>query len=263
MQNNFTKIAFEKEYSLQFCICTIVTDMEEYGLMKASFEKAGFNTACEYLIADNTSGNIFNGYDAVRRFLQESRAKYTLIVHQDVRCEDKIEKLQECLDTLNNKDKNWAICGNVGGVGYNNIAYHINNNGVRKTAGLPIRAFSLDENFLVIKTEKQLTISDDIEGFHYYGTDLCIITDFLGYSAYVIPFMVEHLSKGNLKDLMLKKESFLKAYGKKLRPRFMQTSCDKFYLGKSETQNKLYNSGFVFFWIKAKNNFLKLLKISQ
>ena len=263
MQNSFTKIAFEKEYPLQFCICTIVTNMEEYNLMKQSFENAGFTNGCEYIIADNTNGNIFDGYNAIRRFLQESKATYTIIVHQDVRCEDSVECLTTCLTTLNNIDKNWAICGNVGGVGYNNIAYHINNNGVRKTDGLPTRVFSLDENFLLIKTEKQLAISDDIKGFHYYGTDLAIIADFLGYNTYVIPFMVQHLSKGNLEDLFLHKPHFLQQYGNKLHARFVQTSCDKFYLGKSATQNKLYNNSFVFFWIKAKKNILKLLKISQ
>jgi hypothetical protein len=263
MQNNFTKIAFEKEYSSQFCICTIVTDVEEYSLMKTSFENAGFNAACEYLIADNTIGNIFDGYNAIRRFLQESKARYTIIVHQDVRCQDNIKMLLECLNDLNTKDNNWALCGNAGGANYNNIVYHINNNGIRKTEGLPQRVFSLDENFLIVKTEKQMAVSSDIEGFHYYGTDLCIVADFLGYTSYVIPFMVEHLSKGNLRDLELKKPTFLKAFGKKLRPRFIQTSCDKFYLGNSETQNKLYNSEFVFFWIKAKKNILKLLKISQ
>jgi hypothetical protein len=262
MQNSFTKIGFEKEYPLQFCICTIVTDLKEYGLMKASFEKVGFNTACEYLIADNTDGNIFDGYNAIRRFLQESKATYTLIVHQDVRCQDTVEKLLECLNDLNTKDKNWALCGNAGGAGYNKIVYHINNNGLRKTEGLPQQVFSLDENFLLVKTKTQLATSSDVEGFHYYGTDLSIVADFLGYSSYVIPFMVEHLSKGNLKDLMLKKEAFLKAYGSKMRSRFIQTSCDKFYLGNSSKQNKFYNSGIVFFWIKAKKNILKLLNIS-
>jgi hypothetical protein len=263
MQNNFTKIGFEKEYPLQFCICTIVTNMEEYDLMKESFENAGFLNDCEYLIADNCNGNVFDGYSAIRRFLQESKATYTLIVHQDVRCQDNIEELLECLNDLNKKDNNWALCGNAGGAGYNNIVYHINNNGVRKTEGLPERVFSLDENFLLIKTNTQLTISADIGGFHYYGTDLSIVADFLGYSSYVIPFMVEHLSKGNLEDLELKKPAFLSIYGRKLRPRFVQTSCDKFYLGNSTLQNKFYNSGPIFFWLKAKKNILKLLKINQ
>lgn len=262
MPNSFTKIGFEKEYSLQFCICTIVTNLAEYYLMKASFENAGFKASCEYLIADNTNGNIFDGYDALRRFLQESNATYTIIVHQDVRCQDNIENLLGCLKDLNIKDKNWALCGNAGGADYNKIVYHINNNSIRKTEGLPKQVYTLDENFLVIKTEKQLAISADIEGFHYYGTDLSIVTDFLGYTSYVIPFMVEHLSKGNLKDLMLKKESFLKAYGKKLRTRFVQTSCDKFYLANSEKQNKFYNSGFIFFFIKAKKNIFRLLNIN-
>ena len=262
MSVSYTKIGLEKEYPIQFCICTIVTNLQEYEMMKLSFQNQGFQNDCEYLIADNTNGNIFDGYKAIRRFLQESRATYTLIIHQDVRCIDNISSLQKCLEALDAKDKKWGLCGNAGGVGYNTIIAHITNKGIRKTKNLPSQVFSLDENFLVLKTSAQLAISDNIEGFHYYGTDLCIIADFLGYNSYVIPFMVEHFSIGNLKDLSLKKESFLKLYGIKLRSRFIQTTCDKFYLSNSSMKNKYYNNGFVFFWIKAKRNFLKLLKIN-
>jgi hypothetical protein len=251
MQNSFTKVQIEKEYSQDFCICTIVTNIAEYEIMKHSFEATGFTNSCNYLIADNTNNNVFDAYQAIRRFLQESNAKYTIVVHQDVRCKDAKIDLEHCLAELTKKDNAWAICGNAGGIDYKNMVYHIHNIEVRKTKGLPIKVFSLDENFLVFNTAKQLSISANINGFHFYGTDLCIIADLLGYSSYVIPFMVEHLSKGNLKDLELHKTNFILKYGYKLRSRFMQTSCDKFFLGNSVSQNKLYNISFIFFWIKA------------
>ena len=251
MQNSFTKIQFEKEYKLDFCICTIVTDMAEYALMKQSFENAGFINNCEYLLADNTNGNIFNSYHAIRRFLQESDARYTIIVHQDVRCLDNVNQLNNCFNELNIKDKNWAICGNAGGLDYKKMFYHIDNNGdIRKSNDLPQQVFSLDENLLIIKTEMQLAISADIKSFHFYGTDLCSIADFLGYTSYVIPFMVQHLSKGNLADLQRSKPAFIEIYGRKLRARFVQTSCTKFYLSNSTNKNKFYNSKLIFFLLK-------------
>ncbi len=253
MQNSFTKIRPLKEYRYTFCICTIVTDFEEYALMQQSFQQAGFNDGCAYMVADNSSGNVLDAYEAIRRFLQDSEAAYTIIVHQDVRCEDSMDTLKDCLTRLEKQDKNWAVCGNAGASDYKKMAYYLNDAGnIRKTEGLPKQVHSLDENLLIIKTAAHLSLSADIRDFHFYGTDLCIVADLLGYSAYVIPFMVTHLSKGNLGDLEQKKPAFLEKYGHKLRSRFVQTSCTNFYLDKSPSKNKFMNSRFVFFWIKAK-----------
>ena len=261
MQTDFTKIRAVKEYTFRFCICTIVNDDAEYNLMKQSFETAGFIGDCQYIIADNTAENNFDAYTAVRRFLQESDALYTIIVHQDVRCEDSRYILDKCLQSLNEKDPAWAICGNAGAADYKKIVYHINVAGdIRKSPDLPKRVYSLDENLLIIKTETLISVSANIGNFHFYGTDICIVADMLGYTSYVIPFMVKHLSKGNLDDMELKKPAFVKAYGYKLRHRFIQTTCTNFYLGKSQNQNKFLNSKPVFFWVKAKTRLKNLFR---
>lgn len=259
MQTGFTKIRAEKEYCYRFCICTIVTDTAEYDLMKQSFENAGFTTGCQYLIADNTKGNEFDAYTAIRRFLQETEAKYTIVVHQDVRCEDAMGILNNCLQKLDEKDGTWAVCGNAGAADYKKIIYYLNIAGdVRKSSDLPARVSSLDENLLLIKTASLISVSADIRNFHFYGTDICIVADILGYSSYVIPFMVKHLSKGNLDDMEMKKPMFVKSYGHKLRSRFIQTTCTNFYLGRSPAINDVLNSKFFFFWMKAKRRLTNL-----
>ena len=113
----------------------------------------------------------------------------------------------------------------------------------------------MDENLLIIKTNALLTVSTDIKTFHFYATDICIIADLLGYTAYVIPFMVQHLSTGNLADMEQKKPFFIEKYGHKLRSRFIQTTCTKFYLGKSVGQTKWMNSNPILFWVKAWRRF--------
>lgn len=219
--------------------------------MKQSFEDCGFTDRCEYLIADNSGGNKFDAYLAIRRFLAEAQGRYLVIVHQDVRCIDKIDQLENCLNQLSTLDEKWAVAGNAGGIGYHQFAHYINNAGrIIKTMRLPARVSSLDENFLVIKKEASLTVSADIKTFHLYGTDLCIIADFLGYTSYVIPFMVKHLSLGNLKDLKKHTDKFVNLYGKKIRSRYMETTCTKFYLSNSSFKNKLYNSPAIFSLIK-------------
>lgn len=236
----------------QFSICSIITNKEEYSLMRNSFEGCGFTDGCEYIVADNIDGNNFDAYQAISRFIRESQGKYLVIVHQDVRCIDTRSHLETCLEELSQRDDKWAICGNAGAMGYHQFVHHINNAGrIITHTNLPARVSSLDENLLLINKATSLTISSDLGGFHLYGTDLCIIADFLGYNAYVIPFMVKHLSLGNLKELNINVDHFIAKYGKKIRSRYVETTCTKFYLSNSILKNTIYNSSFIFFFVKA------------
>ena len=235
-----------------FSIATLVTNYDEYASMKQSFEGCGFTDNCEYLVADNSKENRFDAYTAINRFIRESKGKYLIIVHQDVRCIDNKNHLLKCLDQLTETDSHWAVCGNAGGIGYQQVIRHLHNAGkIITSANLPAKVFSLDENFLLINQSASLAVSNNIKGFHLYGTDLCIIADFLGYSCYVIAFKVNHLSLGNLSDLKNNTDFFIRLYGEKLRSRFIQTTCTKFYLGNSVFKNKLFNNGFMFFFVKA------------
>ncbi len=240
--NNFKK---------QFSICSIITNMKEYDAMKYSFIQHGFQENTEYLIADNTIHNNFNAYEAINIFLQDATGEFIIIVHQDVRCIDFCNDLLTILDKLDKFDSNWAVCGNAGGNNYKELYYHLNNNGkIRKSHKLPAKVRSLDENFLVVKNRANIAVSSDLEGFHFYGTDICLVADFLGYTSYVIPFMVEHLSKGNLEELEKYKPIFIHNYGRKLRERFIQTTCTKFFLSNGTGKNKFYNSPVIFFLLK-------------
>lgn len=242
----------ERKYEKLFSVCTMVTDKEEYAVMKNSFINCGFNGDCEFLVADNTTSNRFDAFEAIRRFLREAAGRYIIIVHQDVRCIDHRDDLENKLDELSQLDPLWAVCGNAGANGYKKFKFNIRNKGVeRKSSGLPARVTSLDENLLIINSKCELSVSADIGGFHFYGTDLCIMADFLGYRCYVIGFLVEHLSGGNLKELALHEPRFIETYGRKLRHRFIQTTCTKFELSHSPARNKFLNSPFIFFWLKA------------
>lgn len=238
-------------HTLDFSICTIVNDMEEYEVMKKSFIEKGFIDNCEYIIADNCKGNQFDAYQAIAHFLKIAKGEFIIIVHQDVRAIDDRNTLNNCLTELQNKDSNWAICGNAGGRGYHQNILHISYpSHSDKSPGLPVRVKTLDENLLVIKRATNITISPNLAGFHLYGTDICIIANFLGYSCYVIPFMIEHLSKGNITSLKKDEGNFINKYGEKMKIGFLQTTCTQFYLSNSTFKNKLYNTKFVFFIIK-------------
>lgn len=247
---SINKNAFE--FSKQFSICCIVNDADEYALMQSTFIENGFSDDCEFLIADNTKENLFDAYEAINNFLNRSLGKYIIVVHQDVRAVDHKSKLLDCLAELDRIDNNWAVCGNAGGITYHeNILYLIE--GDRKsltTKHLPKKVKTLDENILIIKKAAQLSVSNDISGFHLYGTDLCLLAQIKGYSCYVIPFLVRHLSKGNLKDLESYEKYFINKYGHKLNLGFIQTTCTRFYLSNSLIKNKFFNYSFIFIFVK-------------
>ncbi len=239
---------------LQFSVCTIVTNLDEFEEMKTSFEKCGFDQNCEYLVADNTKGNQFDAYTAINHFLKEAKGEFIVIVHQDVRCIDQSAVLTRILQELSVKDPQWAVCGNAGAAGYHlDVRYIVNNGKTITHENLPARVFSLDENLLIIRRSANLVVSSDLHGFHFYAADLCLLADYLGYHCYVIPFMVEHLSLGNLKDLALHKGKFLDKYGYKLRSRFIQTPSTKFVLCQSPQSNRINNGSFFFLvkWIEG------------
>ena len=248
----YRSISIQKERpQWLYSICCIVSNMAEYQTMKQSFEHCGFRDDCEYLVADNTQGNEFDAYLAITRFIQEAVGKYVMLVHQDVRCIDKKKMLTRCLDDLSVNDPFWAVCGNAGGRGYHQLVYYLNNAGKIVThTNLPARVDTLDENFLVINKASSATVSPDLKGFHLYGTDICLVADFMGYHCYVIPFMVKHLSLGNLKDLEKFTGRFIRKYGMKIRSRYLETTCTKFYLSNSPLKNRILNSPLIFPLVK-------------
>ena len=259
---NIQFVSERKQYSIVFSICTIVNDMEEYKQMKESFETCGFTDGCEYLVADNTERNIFNAYTAMAAFIKQSTGRFILAVHQDVRCIDSKEMLMNYLEIINSMDNKWALCGNAGCNGFHEKRIHLINNGNKITyTNLPALVNSLDENFIVINADTNISVSADLDGFHLYGTDLCCVADFLGYSSYVIPFMVNHLSKGNLETLDKFIPQFTKTYGRKLRSRYMETTCTRFFMASGVLNSKVTNMWPLIFFIKAGQRIKQVIRL--
>lgn len=244
--------------SIRFSICTIVNNDVQYQQMKTSFETAGFIEDCEYIIADNRVSNKMDAYQAIGWFLNEAKGEYILIAHQDIICHDTKNELIEILSRLEQTDNSWAVCGNAGCVGYKKCYYHLINGGVKKiSAGLPKKVNSLDENFLLIKASRKPFVSPALSGYHLYGTDICINAAHAGHTSYVIPFLVNHLSMGNLTDLEKYIPDFIRTHTNSEAEGFVQTTCTKFYLGKTPEQSKFLNSPFMFelvkFWQRIKH----------
>ncbi len=225
----------EENYPFLFSICTLVTRKHEYEEMMHSFIQKGFTADhCEYLYIDNSESCVYDGYSGLNKFLLEAKGKYIILCHQDIIIHDNdILDLQKSITEINQKDPNWAILGNAGGINLKWIALHITEGGgkIWKEDHLPLRVKTVDENFIIVKKSANLTLSRDLKGFHLYGTDLCLIADLLGYTSYVIGFNLIHKSNGNIdKSFYDARKQLIQKYKRAFRSRFISTTCTRFYV---------------------------------
>lgn len=221
-----------------FTIGTLVNDRAQYDAMRASFEARGFTAeGCEYLFVDNTGTAQTCAYRGLNAILALARGRYVILCHQDVRLDrDDRAVLERRLASLSRQDPAWAVAGNAGGVSAGRLALRISDpHGTDQKVGtLPARAMSLDENFLVVRREVRVGFSNDLTGFHFYGADICLAADVLGYSAYVIDFHLRHLSAGKIDaSFEIAADAFRHKWSRALRPRWMQTTCSLLHLSGS------------------------------
>ena len=220
----------ERERGLLFTVGTLVNDLEEYELMLQSFAVKGFSSLnSEFIYIDNCKRNKMDAFEGLNRIINSAKGKYIILCHQDVRLHaDNIDNLIVRLEQLGEIDHKWAIAGNAGGGLEGVKSQRISDpHGLDRSIGtFPVRVSSLDENFIIIRKDNRVPLSNNISGFHFYGTDICIIAEILGYSSYVIDFHLLHLSGGNLDTTFFDaRKSFERKWSEAIRPRTIQTSC--------------------------------------
>lgn len=215
-----------------FTIATLVTDPAQYAAMRASFEAGGFTPeTTEYLVIDNTAGAAAqtDAYAGLNRALDAARAPYVILCHQDVRLiADGRAALDARLAELDRDHPAWALAGNAGGSSPGNLAIRITDPHAPDQAfgPFPARVTTLDENFIVVRKAARIGFSRDLDGFHFYGTDICLAADLMGWEAYVIDFHIAHLSPGNKSDSFKDARAAFRAkWSRALRPRWLQTTC--------------------------------------
>jgi hypothetical protein len=246
------KIEKNEDFEYEFSICTLVTDAAEYLEMQDSFIANGFTMElCEYLHIDNSAQNTFEAFAGLNRFLRHAKGRYIILCHQDILLESHgIEELKTRMAELNDLDPNWAAIGNAGSVNIKYRSVHIIQTSGRSghEKYLPIRVQTLDENFIVVKNSANLALSTDLAGFHFYGADICLVADALGYSCYVVDFKLIHKSEGNDDEQFYRvKKELIKKYRRAYRPRFIGTTITRFYLSGNKLQNAIGNTRIVLF----------------
>lgn len=218
------------EGPIAFTIATLVNDMAQYGAMRQSLSSGGFGYRdCEYLYIDNTGADQISAYRGLDAMLSAARGRYVILCHQDIRLlADTRATLEQRLAGLDTLDPDWALAGNAGGVAPGVLALRITDpHGDDQHVGrLPSRVTTLDENFIVVRRAARIGFSRDIDGFHFYGADICLHASIAGYNAYVVDFHLRHLSAGKKSaafDTCL--DAFRAKWEAALAPRWVQTTC--------------------------------------
>ncbi|MHA4893632.1 hypothetical protein ACXZ1K_02680 [Pedobacter sp. PWIIR3] len=225
-------------YEFEYSIGTLTTKIEEYQEMVQSFIQAGFQTDdCEFLYIDNSTGNSVDAFEGLNILLERAKGKYVILCHQDLLInKDRRSDLDQHLKNLDDIDPNWAVCGNAGAAGPNYIVYHISYpNDVFKHKGtFPLKVSSLDENFILVKNSSRLALSNNLSGFHLYGTDLCLNAELRGFTSYAISFNLTHKSYGNRDESFYTiREKLINKYNHFFRNRWIQSPSTVFHLSGS------------------------------
>jgi hypothetical protein len=247
-------IANIKDSRVVYSICTFVTKFEQYKDLVKSFVNHDFTYIdCEYIYVDNSGKNQYDAYSGINKLLTTATGRYIVICHQDILLiDDGREKLDAVLMELDRIDPSWGVCGNGGGVYPGRLAIRLTDpHGDNQfTEPLPRRVSGLDENFLVVRRDANLAVSADLKGFHLYGTDICIVAQLLGYTAYVVDFHLRHLSKGdkarrataNEPSFAEIRSALIAKYRRAMRPRIATTTTTAVYLGRSTALSPVLNA---------------------
>lgn len=138
---------------------------------------------------------------AYNSWLDAGGTGVVIFAHQDVYFPAGwLHQLQTALAWLDEHDANWGILG-IYGVRHNRepIGWTYSTGLGRVLGGVfstPCAVRTLDEVVLIMRVSSGLRFDEGVEGFHMYGTDICLESERLGCRNYVIPAFAIHNSNG-------------------------------------------------------------------
>jgi hypothetical protein len=217
----------------------------KYDRLLASFARLGFTDEnTEFLAADNREANRFDGYSWHKALLAHARGRYVIFCHDDIELVDKgHDDLLKQIAWLDSNDPTWLVAGVAGGAyrtaeaGGKRLALHISDTKGegRRRGSVPCRVEALDECFMLMRRSRPVVSSYDLNGFHYYGPDLCLQAELLGGSAYVIDFLLRHHGQGRTGPSFHQSRSdFIRKYRNYFPGRLLNCTTGRIALGLPE-----------------------------
>ncbi len=142
------------------------------------------------------AGNAYN--DGIR----QSENDIMVFSHQDLFLPERWdEKLMNNIKAIERENKEWGVLGCFGITAPGGQKGHLWCNANQKNMGAgskPTVVRSLDEVLLVLSKKRNILFSRDMEGFHLYGTDICLESEKRGLKNYAIDAWCFHNSESTL-----------------------------------------------------------------
>jgi hypothetical protein len=196
--------------------------------------KALFPPDTEYLLIDHSRlGG--DSYQALREFTATAKGELIIVSHDDVSFEgltfqDLILEIEKALQ----EDPDVAVFGIAGCTeGFRDVG-HFRDATTEHRWGLRNweKVVSLDEVFLVIRNGQGIGVSEELSGFHLYGTDLCLNAGKAGKTCRVIDFPVIHHSEGKIDGGFFKAKDTFEEHLRKIgEGKVIKTTCCYLYGG--------------------------------
>jgi hypothetical protein len=251
--------------SYSFSICTLVKDKKKYDQFLYSLDKNNFIEPKDQILSiDNTNSNVHNCYSAIKEFIKISANEYIVISHDDVIINNSRDELISQIKKIELFDASVAVFG-IAGIYRNHfsgVGHFFDDKGEEdwgfKSNG---RVQSLDECFLIIKKSSGVSVSEGINSFHFYGTDICLCASKKGRRCYVINFPITHRSPGNLdKSFLIARSDYIAHLNNIGFRGLISTTCTTLYVGNSFLLNVVGEAFAIAKPILGKNPKAKYLK---
>jgi hypothetical protein len=133
--------------------------------------------------------------------IRQAAGDILVFAHQDVYLPaDWDSRLAAAVSQLSQSDPNWAVLGVFGINRDLRPQGHIYCTRQQKVLGQsfsrPVPCASLDEVVLVLRRSAGLAFDEQLPGFHFYGTDICLEAQQRGLNSYIIPAFCIHNTQG-------------------------------------------------------------------
>ena len=195
----------EQQRKPVFSVCCLVTDVGEYAHLREQLSRQGFSDdLCEFLVCDNSEANRFSAYEGIRLFLSEAKGKYVLVLHQDAIPLQSAAELLDRIERVEIHDPLWGVIGNAGRTGGSRAVLSLRSGENLYRLDAPfVKVATIDENMMIVRNGTGITLSADLEGYHFYAFDLCSVAARLGYNSYVVDHLWRHDSHGTVDESFL------------------------------------------------------------
>jgi hypothetical protein len=142
-----------------------------------------------------------NAAEAYNRAIDRARTDIVVFVHQDVYLPGSwLAALKKSLAVLSQHDPRWAVLGVWGVTRDGHEVGHVYCAGVQRTLGGEFTGIkevqSLDELLLVVRKSSGVRFDVRLNGFHLYGTDICLEAKARGMKSYAISAFCLHNTNG-------------------------------------------------------------------